>query len=62
MELTDANNFQNNLDQITIVSISSHFAGTLNEIEHLHSPHKNMETLEKIPYNTMGKSHSLVTF
>ena len=60
MELIVANDFQNNLNQIIIVSISSHFAGTLNEIEYLHSPHKNMDTLEKIPYNTMGKSHPLV--
>ena len=43
MELTVANDFQNNLDQITIVSISSHFAGTLNETEYLHCPHRNME-------------------
>ena len=53
MELTVANDFQNNLDQITIVSILSHLAGTMNEIRYLHSPHKNMETLEKNS-NTMG--------
>ena len=29
----------------------------INEVEYPHSPHKNMETLEKIPYNIMGKSH-----
>ena len=57
MELTVANDFQNNLYQITIVSILSHLAGTLNEVEYLHSPHKNMETLEKILYNIMGNSH-----
>ena len=57
MELTVANDFQNNLDQVTIVSFLSHLAGTLNEVEYLHSPDKNMETLEKIPYNIMGKSH-----
>ena len=60
MELIVANDFQNNLDQIIIVGISSHFAGTLNEIEYLYSPHKNMDTLEKIPYNTIGKFHLLV--
>ena len=49
MEPTVANDFQNNLDQITIVSILSHLAGTMNGIEYLHSPHKNMETLEKSP-------------
>ena len=57
MELTVANDFQNNLNQITIVSILSHLAGTLNEVEYLHSAHKNMETLQKIPYNIMGKSY-----
>ena len=31
MELTIANDFQNNPHQITIVSILSHLAGTLNE-------------------------------
>ena len=49
MELTVANDFQNNLGQITIVSILSRLAGTMNEIEYQHSPCKNMETLEKIP-------------
>ena len=57
MELTAADDFQNNLDQITINSILSHLAGTLNGIEYLHSPHTNMETLEKILYNTLVKSH-----
>ena len=57
MELTVANDFQNNLHQITIISILSHLAGTLNEVDNLHSPHKNMETLEKILYDIMGKSH-----
>ena len=57
MELTVANDFQNNLDQITTVSILSHLAGAMNGIEYLHSPHQNMETLEKVQYNTMGKSH-----
>ena len=57
MELTVANDFQNNLHQITIVSILSQLAGTRNEVEYLHSPQKNMETLAKIPYNTMGKSY-----
>ena len=47
MEPIVANDFQNNLDQITIVSILSHLAGTMNGIEYPHSPHKNMETLEK---------------
>ena len=47
MELTVANDFQNNLDHISIVSILRHLAGTMNRIEYLHSPHKNMETLEK---------------
>ena len=55
MELTVANDFQNNLDQVTIVSTFSRCAGTLNEIEYLHSPHKNMETIKKI--NKMWKSH-----
>ena len=57
MKLTVANDFQNNLDQITINSILSHLADTLNGIEYLHSPHTNMETLAKIPCNAMGKSH-----
>ena len=51
MELTVANDFQNNLNQVTINSILSHLADTLSGIEYLHSPHENMETLEKIPYN-----------
>ena len=49
MELAVANNFQNNLDQITIVGILSHLAGIMNGIEYLHSPCKNMETLENVP-------------
>ena len=53
MEMTVANDFQNNLDLITIVSILSHLAGTMNGIGYLHSAHKNMETLEKNS-NTMG--------
>ena len=48
MELTVANDFHNNLDQITIVNILSHLAGVMNGIEYPHSPHKNMEPLEKI--------------
>ena len=57
MEVTVANDFQNNLHQVTIVSILSPLAGTLNEVDYLHSPHKNMETLSKILYDIMGKSH-----
>ena len=57
MELTVANDFQNNLHQITVVSMLSHLAGILDEVDYLHSPHKNMETLEKILYDIMGKSH-----
>ena len=49
MELTVADDFQQNLDQVTIVSILSHLAGTMNGIEYLHSPHENMKTLEKVP-------------
>ena len=51
MELTVANDFQHNLDQVTIVSILSHLPGTMNGIDYLHSPHKDMETLEKFQYN-----------
>ena len=59
MELTVANDFQNNLDQVTIVSTFSHLAGTLNEIEYLHSRDKNMETLEKNPIEYNGKLPSV---
>ena len=55
MERTVANDFHNTLHQITIVSILSHLAGTLNEVEYLRSPHKNMETLKTILYNILGK-------
>ena len=64
MELTVAIDFQHNLDQITIVSILSQLAGTANGIEYLHSPYKNMETLEKVPVqweSPIGKMFKLAS-
>ena len=49
MELTDVNDFQNNLHQITIVSILIHLAGTLNEVDY-YTPLTKIWKLSKKSY------------